>query len=65
MRLVLLKISSKKNSGQNILRQEITLRNLHLLKKRTEAIRPTDFGVKTIGDAQLNKLYQLIYKREL
>lgn len=30
-----------------------------------EAIRPTDFGVKTIGDAQLNKLYQLIYKRTL
>ncbi|MDO4763448.1 MAG: type I DNA topoisomerase [Flavobacteriaceae bacterium] len=30
-----------------------------------EAIRPTDFGVKTIGDVQLNKLYQLIYKRTL
>ncbi|MDO4224889.1 MAG: type I DNA topoisomerase, partial [Bergeyella zoohelcum] len=30
-----------------------------------EAIRPTDFGVKTIGDAQLNKLYQLIYKRTM
>lgn len=30
-----------------------------------EAIRPTDFGVKTIADAQLNKLYQLIYKRTL
>lgn len=30
-----------------------------------EAIRPTDFGVKTISDAQLNKLYQLIYKRTL
>lgn len=30
-----------------------------------EAIRPTDFGTKTIGDAQLNKLYQLIYKRTL
>ena len=30
-----------------------------------EAIRPTDFGVKFIGDAQLNKLYQLIYKRTL
>lgn len=30
-----------------------------------EAIRQTDFGVKTIGDAQLNKLYQLIYKRTL
>lgn len=30
-----------------------------------EAIRPTDFGLKTIGDAQLNKLYQLIYKRTL
>ena len=30
-----------------------------------EAIRPTDFGVKSIGDAQLNKLYQLIYKRTL
>ncbi len=30
-----------------------------------EAIRPTDFGVKTVGDAQLNKLYQLIYKRTL
>ena len=30
-----------------------------------EAIRPTDFSVKTIGDAQLNKLYQLIYKRTL
>ena len=30
-----------------------------------EAIRPTDFGVKTIGDAQLDKLYQLIYKRTL
>ena len=30
-----------------------------------EAIRPTDVGVKSIGDAQLNKLYQLIYKRTL
>ncbi|QBO57532.1 type I DNA topoisomerase [Chryseobacterium salivictor] len=30
-----------------------------------EAIRPTDFSVKTIGDVQLNKLYQLIYKRTL
>ena len=30
-----------------------------------EAIRPTDFGVKSIGDAQLNKLYQLIHKRTL
>lgn len=30
-----------------------------------EAIRPTDFGVKSIGEEQLNKLYQLIYKRTL
>ena len=30
-----------------------------------EAIRPTDFSMKSIGDAQLNKLYQLIYKRTL
>ncbi|MCJ7933646.1 MAG: type I DNA topoisomerase [Chryseobacterium sp.] len=30
-----------------------------------EAIRPTDFAVKSIGDAQLNKLYQLIYRRTL
>src|SRR5690606_24471607 len=30
-----------------------------------EAIRPTDFGVKSIGDSQLNKLYQLIYRRTL
>lgn len=30
-----------------------------------EAIRPTDFSVKEIGNAQLNKLYQLIYKRTL
>lgn len=30
-----------------------------------EAIRPTDFSVKSVGDAQLNKLYQLIYKRTL
>ncbi len=30
-----------------------------------EAIRPTDFSVKAIGDVQLNKLYQLIYKRTL
>ena len=30
-----------------------------------EAIRPTDFGVKAVGDAQLNKLYQLIYKRAM
>ncbi len=30
-----------------------------------EAICPTDFSVKSIGDAQLNKLYQLIYKRTL
>lgn len=30
-----------------------------------EAIRPTDFSVKTIGDAQLSKLYQLIYRRTL
>ncbi|ATL75995.1 DNA topoisomerase I [Chryseobacterium piperi] len=30
-----------------------------------EAIRPTDFGVKSIGDTQLNRLYQLIYRRTL
>ncbi len=30
-----------------------------------EAIRPTDFSVKSIGDVQLNRLYQLIYKRTL
>lgn len=30
-----------------------------------EAIRPTDFSTKNIGDNQLNKLYQLIYKRTL
>lgn len=30
-----------------------------------EAIRPTDFSVKNIDDVQLNKLYQLIYKRTL
>ena len=30
-----------------------------------EAIRPTDFSVKSIGDAQLSKLYQLIYRRTL
>lgn len=30
-----------------------------------EAIRPTDFGVKSVSDVQLNKLYQLIYKRTL
>lgn len=30
-----------------------------------EAIRPTDFGVKMVQDEQLNKLYQLIYKRTL
>ena len=30
-----------------------------------EAIRPTDFSVKSVPDAQLNKLYQLIYKRSL
>ena len=30
-----------------------------------EAIRPTDFSVKTVGDAQLSKLYQLIYRRTL
>ena len=30
-----------------------------------EAIRPTDFSVKSVGDTQLNKLYQLIYKRTL
>ncbi len=30
-----------------------------------EAIRPTDFGVKNVGDAQLNRLYQLIYRRTL
>ncbi|MDV7696328.1 type I DNA topoisomerase [Chryseobacterium soli] len=30
-----------------------------------EAIRPTDFSVKTIGDVQLSKLYQLIYRRTL
>lgn len=30
-----------------------------------EAIRPTNFAVKTVGDAQLNKLYQLIYRRTL
>ncbi|MCU7614802.1 type I DNA topoisomerase [Chryseobacterium sp. GMJ5] len=30
-----------------------------------EAIRPTDFSVKNIGDAQLSKLYQLIYRRTL
>ena len=30
-----------------------------------EAIRPTDFGVKSVTDAQLNRLYQLIYRRTL
>ena len=30
-----------------------------------EAIRPTDFSVKSISDVQLNKLYQLIYRRTL
>lgn len=30
-----------------------------------EAIRPTDFSVKTISDVQLSKLYQLIYRRTL
>jgi DNA topoisomerase-1 len=30
-----------------------------------EAIRPTDFSVKSIGDVQLSKLYQLIYRRTL
>ncbi len=30
-----------------------------------EAIRPTDFSVKSISDVQLNRLYQLIYKRTL
>ncbi|NML69487.1 type I DNA topoisomerase [Chryseobacterium sp. RP-3-3] len=30
-----------------------------------EAIRPTDFAVKSISDVQLNRLYQLIYKRTL
>lgn len=30
-----------------------------------EAIRPTDFGLKNVPDVQLNKLYQLIYKRTL
>ena len=30
-----------------------------------EAIRPTDFSMKTVDDVQLNKLYQLIYKRTL
>ncbi|GEN68355.1 type I DNA topoisomerase [Chryseobacterium rhizosphaerae] len=30
-----------------------------------EAIRPTDFRVKSVTDAQLNRLYQLIYRRTL
>lgn len=30
-----------------------------------EAIRPTDFSLKNVSDAQLNKLYQLIYRRTL
>lgn len=30
-----------------------------------EAIRPTDFSLKSVADAQLNKLYQLIYRRTL
>ncbi|WP_417428713.1 type I DNA topoisomerase [Halpernia sp.] len=30
-----------------------------------EAIRPTDFSLKSVPDAQQNKLYQLIYKRTL
>jgi DNA topoisomerase-1 len=30
-----------------------------------EAIRPTDFGLKSVPDAQLNNLYQLIYRRTL
>ncbi|MDN5396409.1 MAG: type I DNA topoisomerase [Chryseobacterium sp.] len=30
-----------------------------------EAIRPTDFAVKSVSDVQLNRLYQLIYKRTL
>lgn len=30
-----------------------------------EAIRPTDFGMKSVADVQLNRLYQLIYRRTL
>ncbi len=30
-----------------------------------EAIRPTDFSMKSIADVQLSKLYQLIYRRTL
>lgn len=30
-----------------------------------EAIRPTDFSLKSVPDVQLNKLYQLIHKRTL
>ena len=30
-----------------------------------EAIRPTDFSLKSVPDALLNKLYQLIYRRTL
>jgi len=30
-----------------------------------EAIRPTNFNVKSVGDPQQNKLYQLIYKRTI
>ena len=55
----------EKNLGRLILRQEIIPRNLHQHKEAHEAIRPTDFSVKSIDDVQLNKLYQLIYKRTL
>lgn len=30
-----------------------------------EAIRPTNFELKSLGDSQMNRLYQLIYKRTL
>jgi DNA topoisomerase-1 len=66
MRLTLRKdIVSKKNLVMNILRQEIITTKSASAQEAHEAIRPTDFSVKKIGDAQLNKLYQLIYKRTL
>ena len=54
-----------KEFGENYSRPRNYTTKSSSAQEAHEAIRPTDFSVKTIGDAQLNKLYQLIYKRTL
>lgn len=56
---ILSEFGEKYSKPRNYTTKSATAQEAH------EAIRPTDFSVKSVGDAQLNKLYQLIYKRTL